>query len=135
MKLNGQLLDRLGQIQRAFRLHPAAQVDVELDPGRVHFFRKEALPICAPDARLAAIRAARSHMAQHGPLGVETLAPVAAEAYAHSCWEQIQAGELGANAPATTLAKARRGQPSTRGVAEGDLVAALLHARAYDTSE
>lgn len=135
MKLNGQLIDQLGKIQRAFRLHPAAHVDVDLDAGRVQFFRREALPICASGAMRAAGDALRAHLAQTGPLGVEDAAHIGAEAYARSCGEQIQAGELGANTPATALAKARKGQPSTRGVAEGELVQALLTARAYDTSE
>lgn len=131
-ELSATVLERIGRLMRAAELHPAAVIDVDLDPGRVSFFRREVWSICAPVARRAAADALRAYVASRGLEGLEDLAEVCGPALARSCAEQIAAGDLGPNDPDTDRAKARRGQPLTRGIATGELVAALRNARAYD---
>jgi len=128
------LIDRLNRMLRAVQLHPATVVDVDLDPGRARFFRKEAWPVCAPAARRAGIEALRAHLRSRGLEGLEDLSEVCAPALLTSCADQIEAGELGPNDPDTDRAKARKGQPLTRGIASGELVAALRNARPYNAS-
>ena len=130
-ELSASVLERIGRLMRAVELHPAAVVDVDLDPGRVLFFRREAWSICAPAARRAAIEALRAHVRERGLEGLEDLSEVCGPALLASCADQIEAGELGENTPETDRAKARKGQPLTRGVASRGLVDALRNARPY----
>lgn len=131
-ELSASVLERIGRMIRAAELHPAAVVNVDLDPGRVAFFRREAWPVCAPAARRAATEALRAHVRAHGLEGLRDLAEVCGPALARSCAEQVEDGALGANLPETTYRKIHRGQPATRGVATGELVEALRTATAYD---
>ena len=133
-ELSASVLERIGRLMRAVELHPAAVVDVDLDPGRVLFFRREAWSICAPAARRAAIEALRAHVRERGLEGLEDLSEVCGPALLASCADQIEAGELGENTPETDRAKARKGQPLTRGVASRGLADALRNARPYDAS-
>lgn len=133
-ELSATVLERIGRLMRAAELHPAAVIDVDLDPGRVSFFRREVWSICAPAARRAAIEALRAHVRERGLEGLEDLSEVCGPALLASCADQIEAGELGENTPETDRAKARKGQPLTRGVASRGLVDALRNARPYDAS-
>lgn len=128
------LIDRLNRLMRAVALHPATIFETDLDPGRVLFFRREAWSVCAPAARRAAIEALRAHVRERGLEGLEDLSEVCGPALLASCADQIEAGELGENTPETDRAKARKGQPLTRGVASRGLVDALRNARPYDAS-
>jgi hypothetical protein len=130
--INPRILDAVGKLLRAAQLSPAALVDTNLDSGRATFFRREVFPVCAPAARRAAGDALRAHCASVGPAGLADAATVGAKALLESCAAQILAGELGPNEPDTDRAKARRGQPPTRGVATGALVQALRTARPYE---
>jgi hypothetical protein len=131
-ELSATVLEKIGRLLRAAELHPAAVVDVDLDTGRLAFFRRSTWPVCAPQARRAAADALRAHVQAHGLEGLHDLAEVCGPALARSCADQIDAGDLGPNAPDTDRAKARRGQPPTRGVATGALVQALRTARPYE---
>ncbi len=131
-ELSASVLEKIGRLVRAAELHPAAVVSVDLDPGRVAFFRREVWSVCAPAARRAAADALRAHVRDRGLEGLHDLAEVCGPALARSCAEQIAAGALGPNDPDTDRAKARKGQPLTRGVATGELVEALRTATAYD---
>lgn len=133
-ELSATVLEKIGRLMRAVELHPAAVVDVDLDPGRVLFFRREAWSICAPAARRAAIEALRAHVRERGLEGLEDLSEVCGPALLASCADQIEAGELGENTPETDRVKARKGQPLTRGVASRGLVDAIRNARPYDAS-
>lgn len=131
-ELSASVLEKIGRLMRAAELHPAAVVNVDLDPGRVSFFRREAWNICAPAARRAAVDALRAHVRDRGLEGLHDLAEVCGPALVRSCADQIDAGALGPNDPDTDRAKARKGQPLTRGIASGELVEALRTATAYD---
>lgn len=131
-ELSASVLEKIGRLVRAAELHPAAVVDVDLDAGRASFFRREVWSVCVPGARRAAADALRSHVASRGLEGLHDLAEVCGPALARSCAAQIEAGALGPNAFDTDRAKARKGQPLTRGIASGELVTALRTARAYD---